>query len=92
MMKHLTALIAFLIMIGSQASAFDTNDLRRLIDTGDCVECDFDQMNEFLVNYFLLFNVKQFLNIVILELSLLFHLKFQKLFSDYTLENNAQCR
>ena len=38
-MKHLTTLIAFLMMIGSQASAFDPADLQRLIDTGDCAEC-----------------------------------------------------
>ena len=40
MMKHLTALIAFLMMIGSQVSAFDPDDLRKLKDTGFCQECD----------------------------------------------------
>ena len=39
MMKHIAVLLAFLMMIGSQASAFDPAHLQRLIDTGDCAEC-----------------------------------------------------
>ena len=39
-MKHVTALIAFLMMIGSQASAFDTDDLELLKHSGDCPFCD----------------------------------------------------
>ena len=58
MMKHLTALIAFLMTIGSQVSAFDPDDLQRLIDTGDCVECDLsgaDLIGADLKNAFLRF-------------------------------------
>jgi uncharacterized protein YjbI with pentapeptide repeats len=40
MMKHLTALIAFLMTIGSQVSAVDPDDLRKLEDTGFCQACD----------------------------------------------------
>ena len=40
MMKHIAILIAFLMTIGSQVSAFDINDLGRLEDTNNCVWCD----------------------------------------------------
>ena len=40
MMKHIAILLAFLMMIGSQVSAADTDDLRKLKDTDFCQECD----------------------------------------------------
>ena len=40
MTKHLAILIAFLMVIGSQASAFDTAHLQKLKDTNDCIACD----------------------------------------------------
>ena len=40
MTKQFTILIAFLMTIGSQVSAFDINDLGRLEDTNNCVWCD----------------------------------------------------
>ena len=40
MMKHIAILLAFLMMIGSQVSAFDPDDLRKLKDTDFCQECD----------------------------------------------------
>ena len=39
-MKHIAVLLAFLMMIGSQVSAADTDDLRKLKDTDFCQECD----------------------------------------------------
>ena len=41
-MKLINGLIAFLMMIGSQVSAFDTADLQKLNDTGNCVACDLE--------------------------------------------------
>jgi len=41
-MKLINGLIAFLMMIGSQVSAFDTADLQRLNDTGNCAACDLE--------------------------------------------------
>lgn len=41
-MKQLTLLIAFLMMIGSQVSAFDTADLQKLNGAGNCVACDLE--------------------------------------------------
>ena len=40
MIKHLTVLIAFLMTIGSQASAFDPAHLQKLKDTNECIACD----------------------------------------------------
>ena len=40
MMKHIAILLAFLMMIGSQVSAADPADLRKLKDTDICQECD----------------------------------------------------
>jgi uncharacterized protein YjbI with pentapeptide repeats len=45
MTKLFTVLIAFLITIGSQVSAFDPADLQKLKDTGDCLECDLSGAN-----------------------------------------------
>ena len=40
MTNHLTVLIAFLMTIGSQVSAFDTAHLQKLKDTTECIACD----------------------------------------------------
>ena len=39
-MKHLTVLISFLMVIGSQVSAFDTAHLQKLKDTNEFIACD----------------------------------------------------
>ena len=40
MIKHVTILLAFLMMIGSQVSAFYPDHLHKLMNTGNCVKCD----------------------------------------------------
>ena len=45
MIKHLIVLLAFLMTIGSQASAFDPVDLQKLKDTGEYAECDLKNAN-----------------------------------------------
>ena len=42
MIKHLTVLIAFLMMIGSQVSAFDPDDKQKLEDTKQCAQCNLE--------------------------------------------------
>lgn len=44
-MKHLTLLIACIIIIGSQVSAFDTAHLQKLKDTNECIACDLSGAN-----------------------------------------------
>ena len=45
MTKHITILLAFLMTIGSQASAFDYAHLQKLKDTNECVRCDLSGAN-----------------------------------------------
>ena len=40
MIKHITILIAFLMTIGSQVSAFDPDGKQKLEDTKQCAQCD----------------------------------------------------
>ena len=42
MIKHLTVLIAFLMMIGSQVSAVDPDDKQKLEDTKQCAQCNLE--------------------------------------------------
>ena len=42
MIKHLTVLIAFLMMIGSQVSAVDPDDKQKLDDTKQCAQCNLE--------------------------------------------------
>ena len=42
MIKHLTVLIAFLMMIGSQVSAVDPDDKLKLEDTKQCAQCNLE--------------------------------------------------
>ena len=42
MIKHLTVLIAFLMMIGSQVSAVDPDDKQQLEDTKQCAQCNLE--------------------------------------------------
>jgi uncharacterized protein YjbI with pentapeptide repeats len=42
MIKHLTVLIAFLMMIGSQVSAVDPEDKQKLEDTKQCAQCNLE--------------------------------------------------
>ena len=39
-MKHLNILLAFLMTIGTQISAADPTDLKKLKDTGVCIWCN----------------------------------------------------
>ena len=50
MMKHIAVLLAFLMMIGSQVSAFDTADLQRLIDTKKCSRCSLTDTDLYRAN------------------------------------------
>ena len=45
MIKHLTVLVALLMTIGSQVSAFDYAHLQKLKDTNECVRCDLSGAN-----------------------------------------------
>ena len=40
--KHLTVLIAFLMMIVSQVSAVDPDDKQKLEDTKQCAQCNLE--------------------------------------------------
>ena len=42
MIKHLTVLIAFLMMIGCQVSAVDPDDKQKLEDTKQCAQCNLE--------------------------------------------------
>ena len=42
MIKHLTVLIAFLMMIKSQVSAVDPDDKQKLEDTKQCAQCNLE--------------------------------------------------
>jgi len=42
MIKHLTVLIAFLMMIGFQVSAVDPDDKQKLEDTKQCAQCNLE--------------------------------------------------
>ena len=42
MIKHLTVLIDFLMMIGSQVSAVDPDDKQKLEDTKQCAQCNLE--------------------------------------------------
>ena len=46
MKRTLTALTIAATMFASSASAFDPDDLRKLKDTGKCVECDLSDLSE----------------------------------------------
>ncbi|HAD29028.1 MAG TPA: pentapeptide repeat-containing protein, partial [Rhodobacteraceae bacterium] len=45
MKQTLTALTVAATMFASSASAFDPDDLQKLKDTGDCVQCDLKDAN-----------------------------------------------
>jgi hypothetical protein len=52
MKRTLTALTVAATMFASNASAFDPDDLQKLLDTGECVHCDLfgaDLFGAFLV-------------------------------------------
>ncbi len=40
MLTRLTALTLAATMFASSASAFDPDDLQKLVDTGSCIRCD----------------------------------------------------
>jgi uncharacterized protein YjbI with pentapeptide repeats len=44
-MKHLSILLAFLMTIGTQVSAADPTDLKKLKDTGVCIWCNLVSAN-----------------------------------------------
>ena len=45
MKSTLTALMVAASLIASSASAFDPDDLQKLKDTGDCMDCDLSNAN-----------------------------------------------